>query len=174
MHGSHIELDTRGRYGLSNKEGKEQVSGRKGTRAYNPLLQCCGEEIGMSCPPALRRLITTYITAPHFSGNRRLPAVPASGVHEPWAPSSPRSLFYVESDVSNVIMNILESQVTDLNYLAESPLAISGEMNDQRQSSAESPGVAPNGGMKRKSDESNSSTAPQTRTKRNRYISIAW
>lgn len=75
---------------------------------------------------------------------------------------------------SNVIMNILESQVTDLNYLAESPLAIPGAMNGQRQSSsAESPGVAPNGGMKRKADES-STTAPQTRTKRNRYISIAW
>ena len=171
MHGSHIELETRGRYGLSNKEGKEQVSGRKGTTIVLSLASMLRR---LACPPALRRLITTYITPLHFSGNRRLPAVPASGVHEPWVPSSPRSLFYVESDVSNVIMNILESQVTDLNYLAESPLAISGEMNDQRQSSAESPGVAPNGGMKRKSDESNSSTAPQTRTKRNRYISIAW
>jgi hypothetical protein len=71
-------------------------------------------------------------------------------------------------------MNILESQVTDLTYLAESPLAISGEMNGQRQSSAESPDAASNGGMKRKADESNSSTAPQARAKRNRYISIAW
>jgi hypothetical protein len=79
------------------------------------------------------------------------------------------------SGLSNVIMNILESQVTDLNYLAESPLAIAGSMDGQRQSSsAESPGAAPNGGMKRPADESNSLTTPQTRAKRNRYISIAW
>ena len=74
----------------------------------------------------------------------------------------------------NVIMDILESQVTDLNYLADSPLAISSEMNGQRQSSAESTGVVPNGGMKRKADESSTPTAPQPRAKRNRYISIAW
>jgi hypothetical protein len=78
-------------------------------------------------------------------------------------------------DVFHVIMNILESQVTDLNYLAESPLAVPGGMNGKRQSSsAESPGAAPNGRMKRKADESSTTTTPQTRTKRNRYISIAW
>jgi hypothetical protein len=76
-------------------------------------------------------------------------------------------------------MNILESQVTDLNYLADSPLSLSaGGMNGHRQSSsAESPGTANvNGsGNKRRADESNSNnSAPHTRAKRNRYISIAW
>lgn len=82
---------------------------------------------------------------------------------------------YQEPDVSNVIMNILESQVTDLNYLAESPLSVSGTMNGQRHSSsAESPDPATNGGTKRKADESSTTQTPQTRAKRNRYISIAW
>lgn len=86
----------------------------------------------------------------------------------------PRTI--IKHDASNVTMNILESQVTDLNYLAESPIAISGGMDGQRQSSsAESPGAAaPNGGMKRHADDATSSIAPQTRAKRNRYISIAW
>jgi len=79
----------------------------------------------------------------------------------------------------NVAMNILESQVTDLNYLAESPIspiAFSSTMNGQRQSSsAESPADTGNGsGKKRKSDETNANGSTHTRAKRNRYISIAW
>ncbi|TVY88261.1 Aurofusarin cluster transcription factor [Lachnellula willkommii] len=81
---------------------------------------------------------------------------------------------------------MIEEQVTDLNYLAESPLALAGNMNGHRQSSsAESPAVEENGagsGKKRRSDDmtgSNSSGgngngATHTRAKRNRYISIAW
>lgn len=80
-------------------------------------------------------------------------------------------------------MNMIENQVTDLNYLAESPLALSGSgnMNGQRQSSsAESP--AENGagsGKKRTSDDmtgnnSGGNGATHARAKRNRYISIAW
>jgi hypothetical protein len=76
--------------------------------------------------------------------------------------------------MSNVNMNILEHQVTDLTYLAESPLAISGMSGHRQSSSAESPGAATNGGTKRKADESNGNSAAQTRAKRNRYISIAW
>ncbi|TVY35865.1 putative transcriptional regulatory protein [Lachnellula occidentalis] len=77
-------------------------------------------------------------------------------------------------------MNILEDQVTDLNYLAESPIALARNMNGQRQSSsAESP--AENGagsGKKRTSDDmtgnnSGGNGATHTRAKRNRYISIA-
>jgi hypothetical protein len=78
-------------------------------------------------------------------------------------------------------MNILESQVTDLNYLAESPIALSGSMNGQRQSSsAESPADTGSGsGKKRKADDTNGNNsgnngATHTRAKRNRYISIAW
>jgi hypothetical protein len=75
-------------------------------------------------------------------------------------------------------MNILESQVTDLNYLADSPIALTGslEMNGQRQSSsAESPAQVNNMGGKRKTTEDNNGNgATHTRAKRNRYISIAW
>jgi hypothetical protein len=69
--------------------------------------------------------------------------------------------------------NLLESQVTDLAYLAESPIILSASMNDQRRSSeAESP---VNGtGTKRKSNDANGSGAPHMRAKRNRYIFIAW
>ncbi|KAF4630864.1 hypothetical protein G7Y89_g7271 [Cudoniella acicularis] len=78
-------------------------------------------------------------------------------------------------------MNILESQVTDLNYLAESPIALPASMNGQRQSSsAESPADAgPQSGKKRKADETNGNgnttngATQHTRAKRNRYISIA-
>ena len=81
-------------------------------------------------------------------------------------------------------MNVLEDQVTDLNYLAESPIPISiASMNRERSdSSAESPRtvvtVAPHDGgnsKKRKAEETNgTSNATHTRAKRNRYISIAW
>lgn len=74
--------------------------------------------------------------------------------------------------------NLLESQVTDLAYLAESPIVLSTNMNDQRQSSSagtESPANIGNGsGNKRKSDETNGNGTTHTRAKRNRYISIAW
>jgi hypothetical protein len=75
-----------------------------------------------------------------------------------------------------VTMNILESQVTDLNYLAQSPLGPPVGMNGQRQSSsAESPGaVANESGNKRKADDAHNNTATHARAKRNRYISIAW
>jgi hypothetical protein len=86
----------------------------------------------------------------------------------------PHNALWHELDISDVTMNTLESQVTDLNYLAESPLAGSIAMSGHRHSStAESP-VPTNGGTKRKADESNSNSTTQTRTKRNRYISIAW
>jgi hypothetical protein len=79
-------------------------------------------------------------------------------------------------------MNILENQVTDLTYLADTPIAsispfvVSGSMNGQRQSSsAESPADGGNGsGKKRKSDETDANGNTHTRAKRNRYISIAW
>jgi hypothetical protein len=83
-------------------------------------------------------------------------------------------------------MNILESQVTDLNYLAESPIVLSGSMNGQRQSSsAESPAdTGSRSRKKRKADDTNGNNsgngngngngASHTRAKRNRYISIAW
>ncbi|RDL41849.1 Uncharacterized protein BP5553_01828 [Venustampulla echinocandica] len=74
-------------------------------------------------------------------------------------------------------MNVLESQVTDLNSLVESPIAtVSGIMNGQRHtSSAESPAdAAGEGGKKRKPDDSPSvNGTTHTRAKRNRYISIA-
>ncbi|TVY68860.1 putative transcriptional regulatory protein, partial [Lachnellula suecica] len=83
-------------------------------------------------------------------------------------------------------MNILEDQVTDLNYLAESPVALASSMsmsmNGQRQSSsAESPAdTGSGGGKKRKADDENgngsnigNAAAQHTRAKRNRYISIA-
>lgn len=79
-------------------------------------------------------------------------------------------------------MNILEDQVTDLNYLADTPIAaispieVSGSMNGQRQSSsAESPAdTGPGSGKKRKNDETDANGNTHTRAKRNRYISIAW
>lgn len=87
----------------------------------------------------------------------------------------------------NVTMNILESQVTDLEYLAESPIALTsgslidmnGQPPQQQSSSTESPADTGNGsGKKRKSDEdganNNTNGTTQTRAKRNRYISIAW
>ncbi|TAQ87163.1 hypothetical protein B7494_g4511 [Chlorociboria aeruginascens] len=72
-------------------------------------------------------------------------------------------------------MNMLDDQVNDLNYLAESPITATGslEMNGQRQnSSAESP-ANDEGSGKRKRDGTNGSGQTQTRAKRNRYISIA-
>lgn len=72
-------------------------------------------------------------------------------------------------------MNILEDQVTDLNYLAESPIALTASMNGRGQSSAESPPeVDASSGKKRKSDEGSTNGGTHTRAKRNRYISIAW
>jgi hypothetical protein len=78
-------------------------------------------------------------------------------------------------------MNLLEDQVEDLNYLADaiapiSPIAASGSMNGQRQSSsAESPADTGTGsGKKRKGDETEANGNTHTRAKRNRYISIAW
>ena len=79
-------------------------------------------------------------------------------------------------------LNLLENQVTDLNFLANSPIAItspiamSGSTNGQRQSSsAESPADTGNGsGKKRKNDETDANGNTHTRAKRNRYISIAW
>lgn len=82
--------------------------------------------------------------------------------------------FCYDPDMSNVTMNILENQVTDLTYLADSPIAISGMSGPRQSSSAESPVAATNGGTKRTADESTGNTAAQTRAKRNRYISIAW
>jgi hypothetical protein len=75
-----------------------------------------------------------------------------------------------------VNMNILESQATEINYLAESPIAITSSMNGHRQSSsAESPAVVGSeGGNKRRADDSGTNGATHTRAKRNRYISIAW
>jgi hypothetical protein len=79
-------------------------------------------------------------------------------------------------------MNLLEDQVEDLNYLADtpiapiSPIAVSNSMNGQRQSSsAESPADTGTGsGKKRKTDETEANGNTHTRAKRNRYISIAW
>jgi hypothetical protein len=80
--------------------------------------------------------------------------------------------------VSVTMNNLLESQVTDLAYLAESPIVLSNDMNEQRHSSsagAESPADTGNGsGNKRKADETNGNGTTHTRAKRNRYISIAW
>ncbi|KAF8853247.1 fungal-specific transcription factor-like protein [Acephala macrosclerotiorum] len=81
-------------------------------------------------------------------------------------------------------MNILEDQVTDLTYLADSPIStmtpapLQASMNDQRQSScAESPAeTAAGSGKKRKNDDESTTNAngtTHTRAKRNRYISIA-
>jgi hypothetical protein len=72
--------------------------------------------------------------------------------------------------------NLLESQVTDLASLAESPIVLSSNMNDQRlSSSAESPPDGNASGKKRKAEETNGNNgATHTRAKRNRYISIAW
>ena len=72
--------------------------------------------------------------------------------------------------------NLLESQVTDLAYLAESPIVLSASMNNHRQSSsAESPADTGGSGKKRKAEETNGNNgATHTRAKRNRYISIAW
>ena len=76
-------------------------------------------------------------------------------------------------------MNILESQVTDLNYLAESPINLSfvDSMNGGNSPATQS-------GTKRKADGSgdgdgdgsnvNNDGTSHTRAKRNRYISIAW
>lgn len=74
-------------------------------------------------------------------------------------------------------MNILETQVTDLNYLAESPISLSGMNGPRQSSSAESPANTGESGKKRKADdanEHNNSGNGHTRAKRNRYISIAW
>jgi hypothetical protein len=72
------------------------------------------------------------------------------------------------------MQNILESQVSDLTSLADSPIVISGgyDMNSQlrQTSSAESP--ARDNGKRKSEDGLNGSS--HTRAKRNRYISIAW
>ncbi|KAH8666014.1 hypothetical protein BGZ60DRAFT_358253, partial [Tricladium varicosporioides] len=78
-------------------------------------------------------------------------------------------------------MNILETQVTDLNYLAESPIDISVMTDQRHSSSAESPAdTGAQSGKKRKVDETNGNASnsnangnTHTRAKRNRYISIA-
>lgn len=75
-------------------------------------------------------------------------------------------------------MNILESQVSDLNYLAESPIALPGDVMNGAETTASAPGSA-GSGKKRKADENNGDAgnnngAIHTRAKRNRYISIAW
>ncbi|ATZ54765.1 hypothetical protein BCIN_11g01030 [Botrytis cinerea B05.10] len=86
-------------------------------------------------------------------------------------------------------MNILESQVNDLNYIAESPIAIpvfdtmNGQQQQPQPQSSESPAdTGAQSGKKRKNDsgEGGDSTShgnkegtPHTRAKRNRYISIA-
>ena len=81
-------------------------------------------------------------------------------------------------------MNILESQVADINYLVNSPVApispvaIPRIMNGQRQSSsAESPAETGNANVNKRKFEENGTNAngnTHTRAKRNRYISIAW
>lgn len=79
-------------------------------------------------------------------------------------------------------MNILEDQVTDLAYLADSPLAITGIMNGNERPSpgrAESPptagdGDSPNAKRRKGSDTVHNGVVTHTRAKRNRYISIAW
>lgn len=99
-------------------------------------------------------------------------------------------------------MNILESQVTDLNSLVQSPIGAlpasvplpvpgpaPGRMsgNPQRErhtsSSADSPAdAAGDSGKKRKPDDADATETAtgmigeqtHTRAKRNRYISIAW
>ena len=92
------------------------------------------------------------------------------------SPSCPAILILGSLDY--VTMNILESQVTDLNYLAESPIAFTGSMSGQHQSSStESPAeTGTNSGKKRKIEEANGNgnVNTHTRAKRNRYISIAW
>ncbi|THV44094.1 hypothetical protein BGAL_0736g00020 [Botrytis galanthina] len=86
-------------------------------------------------------------------------------------------------------MNILESQVNDLNYIAESPIAIpvfdnmNGQQQQQQLQSSESPAdTGAQSGKKRKNDageggdatlNGNKEGTPHTRAKRNRYISIA-
>ena len=69
------------------------------------------------------------------------------------------------------MQNILETQVTDLENLADSPIAIpmGHEMSGQsRQTSIAGSPVHDKG--KRKIEDG----AAHVRTKRNRYISIAW
>ena len=93
--------------------------------------------------------------------------------HSPSCPEIP-----ILGSLDYVTMNILESQVTDLNYLAESPIAFTGSMSGQHQSSStESPAeTGTNSGKKRKIEEANGNgnVNTHTRAKRNRYISIAW
>jgi hypothetical protein len=109
-------------------------------------------------------------------GNPFPPATPQSPVDSRVQSLDP----FAHLKVLYVTMNILESQVTDLNYLVESPIApitpASTNMNGQRQSeSAESPMADGTGsGKKRKSEDSSSNANGHTRAKRNRYISIAW
>jgi len=83
-------------------------------------------------------------------------------------------------------MNILESQVSDLAYLVNSPIRVSHDSEHRIASSAESPAGGTNlntmSGTKRKGDgegdgdgtHANADGTPGTRAKRNRYISIAW
>ena len=84
-------------------------------------------------------------------------------------------------------MNILESQVTDLTYLVNSPIQVSHDSEHRISSSAESPAGGTNmsvmsamSGTKRKGDgdgtgsNGNADGTIGTRAKRNRYISIAW
>lgn len=74
------------------------------------------------------------------------------------------------------MQNILETQVSDLSSLVDSPIALplvsAYVMADRSraQESAESP--ARDG--KRKSEDGGAQNGGQPRAKRNRYISIAW
>jgi hypothetical protein len=75
------------------------------------------------------------------------------------------------------MQNILETQVSDLSSLVDSPIALplvsAYAMADSRaQESAESPAQLANG--KRKSEDGGAQNGGQPRAKRNRYISIAW
>ncbi|KAK6594126.1 fungal specific transcription factor domain-containing protein, partial [Botrytis cinerea] len=72
-------------------------------------------------------------------------------------PDAQRHLFVLPT--SNVIMNILESQVNDLNYIAESPIAIpvfdtmNGQQQQPQPQSSESPAdTGAQSGKKRKND----------------------
>ncbi len=70
------------------------------------------------------------------------------------------------------MQNILETQVTDLTNLTDSPISIAAgyEMNGQQRPTSTS--QSPPQDNKRKNADGQ--PAPQQRAKRNRYISIAW
>jgi hypothetical protein len=72
------------------------------------------------------------------------------------------------------MQNILETQVSDLNNLADSPIAIpiGYDMNGQARQASNTESPARDNG-KRKAEDGQNGTS-HTRAKRNRYISIAW